>query len=174
MIGLVLLLGGCPKPPEPPPPELVVAPPVVELPRAGVVTDGTYVDGAHGVSLRIPEGAGATVGAEGGPLRLTILHPAARVELWAMEGAGLPPRPREDCDWTFEDSARYRALKVTEPVRLATCTPREPDGPRVLAWLIERGGVCYQLAAVIPQGGLAQGRAAADAIAGTMRFRQPD
>jgi hypothetical protein len=93
------------------------------------------------------------------------------VELRATFGDDVDPHPRDGCKWTFDDTARYRAVKVTGPVRIATCTPDDPGSARVLAWLVTRDHVTYEVAGVVPAGRLVAGKAWAEEIAGAVRFR---
>ncbi|MFZ5482207.1 MAG: hypothetical protein ACOZNI_35930 [Myxococcota bacterium] len=172
----MILLGllGCPKPPEAPPPALEATPREAPAPvvPTGKLEGRTWVD-ARGFTLEAPDGWTVQAGNEPGALRVALVDPEThvRVEVWAFTEGPLRPRPREGCAWTFEDRARYRAVKVTGDVLAATCTPDVPGGPRVLGYYVAREGVAWHLEAVVPAGELHDGKQAADGVFGTFRLR---
>lgn len=170
---LLLTLLACPKPAPDPDSALVTEAPPPPIPPAGTFTEGTFLDVDLPFTVRVPDGWLPRVGNSPDALRVSLTDSVTgvRVEVWAFHEGPLQPRPRAGCTWTFEDTARYRALKVTGDILVATCTPDDPDGPRVLGYYLAHDGVSYHLESVIPEGRLLSGKAAADRIVGTLRYR---
>ncbi|MFN7145383.1 MAG: hypothetical protein ACK4YP_16540, partial [Myxococcota bacterium] len=69
------------------------------------------------------------------------------------------------------DTARYRAVRVPHAVLAATCTPDDPDQPRVLTYVIAQDGVLFHVEGRVPQGRLRAGKIDLDAVVGGVRFR---
>jgi len=170
---VVGIAAACRKPAlEPARPLVVGAPDVAPVPT-GRMVDGVYIDGTWPLVVPVPPGWLATVGADGEAERLRLTDPDGdvRVTVAASRGDTLAPRPIEGCAWTFTDVGRYRAVKVRDAVLVGTCTPEDPDAPRVLAYVIARDGVLVHVEGAIPPGRLRAGRADFDRIVGDVRFR---
>ena len=119
---------------------------------AGTVTDGVFVDVRYGFQLPVPQGWTANPGRDAAALRvsLTDAQTGTVVELWALSDMGGTLRRRADCDWTFEDTARYRSVGMSEPVTTGTCTPHDPADPRVYGWLLPGARVGVQAEIHVP------------------------
>lgn len=169
-----LLLAGCPKPRTDAAPALVqdAVPAEAGLP-AGRIQDGAYVDGRWPLSVPIPSGWTAQVGAESAAERLVLADPDGdvRVTVAATAGTEARPRPLPGCAWDFVDASRYRAVRVPDAVVAATCTPEDPNAPRVLAYVVAQEGVVYHVEGRIPNGHLQAGKADLDTLVGGVRFR---
>ncbi|MCB9779132.1 MAG: hypothetical protein H6742_11260 [Alphaproteobacteria bacterium] len=163
MTGLLLLLAlGCPAcrqgPAAPDAPELG---PGEAAPRpAGQVVGDEYRDGRLPLRVPIPEGWTARPGLDQSTLRvqLTDAVTSTVVEIWAFPGLGGQPRPRGDCTWEFVDRAGYRTPGVVGAVTTATCTPHDPDGPRIFGWILPGDEIDYQAEIHVPVGQLLEGR----------------
>ncbi len=159
------LLACAPKPTETEPSKPPV--PLTPLPMNGVVEQGVYRDASLPVTVRVPDGWTAAPGPMPSPLRVSLTNAdlGLRVELWsyARRDAALPVR--EGCLWTFDDVGDYRVFGDTAEVRVATCTPDDPAAPRVLATVVERGGVTYHVEASIPETSFVAGK---EAVRGVM------
>lgn len=172
---ILLVLAGCPKPipvdEAPPPLDAPEAAPAV--PEAGALVEGTYTDEDLPFTLPVPEGWEARIGAREDGLRVSLSDPetGTEVEVWTFKGGGTEPRRRGECAWTFSDSGRYRAPRVAADITVATCTPDDPDRPRVLAWILVHDDITYEIDAIIPEGALGAGRAKAEGVVGSVRFR---
>ncbi len=173
LLVVALAAVGCPKPkPEPPPPLIATAPAPGSVPT-GRVTGDTYVDGTYPISVAVPRAWTATPGADGGPVRVVLTDPDGDivVTLARTQGNTLAPRPLPGCTWTFQDAARYRALKVRGEVLAATCTPDDPDAPRILAYVVALEGSLWHIEGEVTPGRLLEGKVDLDAVAGGVRFR---
>lgn len=148
------------------------APRPVEVVRAGTVQNGEYLDADWPIRMRVPEGWTATPGARDEPLRLSLREPRTQVglELRIYADGPVGPRSREGCAWTFETEGHFRAVRVADPVVVATCTPDEPLAPRVLGYYFKRGEAVYALESVLPVGHLIDGKSMADDAVGGVRF----
>ena len=115
----------------PPLEETAWSPPVL----AGVVTDGRFVDTRLGFSVPVPDGWRAAPATLNDATRVVFLDPTGVVRLRiAQLPAGVSgPEPRPDCDWAFEDVGT-NAFPTLAAVNLATCVPKDADGPRILGW----------------------------------------
>lgn len=170
---MILWMWACKKPVPPPEPvPSLVAPAAVAAPvPAGSVMDGVYVDREWPLSVRVPEGWDVEIGT-GDAVRATFVDPETRVRVefsaWRGEAG---PRERKGCVWTFEDLAHYRAVRVPEPVTVATCTPDDPKRARVLGWFVGREGVAWSAEAVVPEGVLGPGKEAAERVIAGWRLR---
>ncbi len=172
LVGLAALaLPGCRKPSVPPPP-LVQAPAVAPVPTGRLQGD-TYVDGTWPLIVPVPPGWTAEIGEDGSVERVVLADPDGdvRVTIAATPGDTLAPRPLPGCAWTFQDVGRYRAVKVRDAVLAATCTPDEPDAPRIIAYVVAQEGVLFHVEGRVPQGRLRAGKADLDVVVGAMRFR---
>lgn len=171
----LLTLGACRKPIADP--DLVrdpnaPDPGAVQAVAAGSVTGGVWTDARYPYTLRVLEGWELVPGTDGQNPRATVVHgeTRARLEVSAIPGGALGPRPRVGCSWSFTDSAHYRALNVN-PVTVATCTPDDPRHARILGYFLVRDGVAYDLEAVLPPGGLLAGKEATDQAVSAFRLR---
>lgn len=175
MTGPLLLwaaLVACKKAPAPPPPlgGPVTAP--IQRP-AGAVVDGVFHDATHGLTVRLPPGWTAEVGADSGELRVRLDGRGAnptRVEIWRFDGLELDPRPREACTWTFQDLGPHHGVPGSEDLVLATCTPRAPAADRVFAWITPRGGATWQLEVHAPWARMLEGHDEGAAVLQTIRW----
>ncbi len=154
-------------------PEEQVAPEAPWLP-AGEVVDGVYRD-LRGFSVDVREGWIAKPGADFEQRRLVMEHvpTGALLEFAVYPEAGLWPRDRTGCHWTFTDSGPYGIPQVGRDVTVSTCTPRATtDGPteRVLGWYVHDAGLAWHFEATVPRGYLAPGRAAAEEVLTTVRL----
>ncbi len=171
---LLLAALACVKKPMLPPDTATLTAPV-EKPRpmpAGKVMDGLYVDANYPLAVRVPDEWVVTLGAGAAETRMTLLNPATKVEIVFYAWVGDPtPRPHPGCAWSFTDIGHYRVVRVREAILTATCTPENPDDPRIIAYFVARDGVAYAAEEVLPPGTLTTGRDAADAILAGWRFR---
>lgn len=158
-------------------PILIVPPPApkpAEAPHApsGTVAGGEYADGEYSFRLDVPEGWKVDVGTTGDAYRVGIEEPTthARLEVRVWLDGEVGPRPRPDCDWNFEVEGHFRVVRVADPVVVATCTPKDPDDPRILGYYFERGGRVYGLEERIPAGALAPAKPTLDDAVGGLRF----
>ena len=171
---LLLLLLACRKPGEPP--EVYVPGSSESAPSpAGQISGGVYQDQRFAVSVPLPEGWTGAVGAEPSPLRFTATHATtgAVVQLVTLPAGAGVPLARPGCSWTFVDVGRYRDLTVASDVTVATCTPKDPTGPRVFAVLTPRDGFTLDLGLSVPNTQLAAGRAAGQILLRGVRFEGP-
>ncbi|MDP2305978.1 MAG: hypothetical protein Q8P18_08115 [Pseudomonadota bacterium] len=168
----LLLLAGCRKPFLEPQPPLVETPTVAPVPT-GRVTADVYVDGTFPLSVPVPKGWVATPGHDGGEVRVVLQDPDGdvTVTIAGTRGDALAPRPIPGCTWTFIDAARYRAVKVRAEILAATCTPDDPDDPRVLAYVVSHEGMLWHVEGRVTPGRLRPGKADLDQVAGGVRFR---
>lgn len=173
-LGLAAALGlaGCPKP-KPDTPDLLREPEVAAPSPAGRMADGVYLDGRWPLSVPVPEGWTAQVGVADDEERVSLADPEGdvRVTVAAVAGGEGSPRELPGCDWAFVDQARYRAVRVRDPVVVATCTPEDPNAPRVLAYIVAQEGVVFHVEGHVPNGRLRAGKADLDTIVGRIRFR---
>ena len=162
-----LLLWACVRRPAPGPAVEATGEIAVETPApSGVVVDGRFTDGTWSLVVPIPDGWEARPGLKGSGLRLTLDHveTGARVEIWGVQDAALVPRPRAGCTWTFQDRGGYRAVRVPGDVTVATCTPTDPTGPHLFAYLVPRPDVAWHLEITAPGDRLLIGKALGDAV----------
>lgn len=157
------------------PPEVApVAVPISAQPPAptGVIADGQYTDGRYDLTVPVPDGWRARPGHGDGALRVALEHldSETRVEIWAFEGADEQPRRREGCAWTFVDRGSYRALKVAGEYTVSTCTPENPIGPVVFAYLLARSGVVWQVEITAPRDDLAHAKQLGDGLVAGIRW----
>lgn len=173
MIALVILLGGCKKPPPPPVenPALVEGAAVAPPSPAGTLADGHYQDARWPLTVEVPDGWTALVGSEAGDVRLSVTEPESRVTVEVKVTGALGPTPRDGCSWTFVDDARYRVVRTTREVRVATCTPFDAQDVRVFGVYLAGEAAWVELEATMPPGKLLAGRAAVERVAGEVRFR---
>lgn len=139
---------------------------------AGQVLEGRFVDARLGFSAPVPEGWSAQVGEDPFPLRVVFTDSVTgtRVEVWSYTEDSLHVRPRAGCAWVFQDSGPYEALRVREPLTVASCRPDDPRAPKVLGVYLLRGGQAWHIEAVYPEGALARGRERAELLYWGMRF----
>ena len=165
---MILLLLGCPPKTTPVTEPEVVAPPVAEEAGAGTVVDGRFSDVRYDFSIGVAEGWSAEVWPDTGALRVRLVHAetGTMMEAWAFEHRIDSPAPRGDCVWSFIDEGHYR--EVLRPRRVASCTPNNPSEPRILAWMMEQGGMTWQLELHIPVTQLHAGRVAGEAVLSTI------
>jgi hypothetical protein len=149
-------------------PAIVLGPPD----PAGLLVGDTWRDVDHPFALRPGPSWRIRAGDRTERLRVTFENEALGVRLnaYAISGGDTTPRPRDGCTWTFDDTSRYRALRVTDPVRVATCTPDDPLAARVLGTFVVRDGVAWHFEAVIPAGRLVVGKQASDDLLASVRF----
>jgi hypothetical protein len=173
MIGLWLLWGcACrPSPPAAPPPTPVETVSEAVKP-AGQVTEGRYDDATFGFGLPIPEGWTATVGEADDPLRLRLeqVTSGAQIELWCFEGQDLTPRPRDGCTWTFQDEAPFRALRTSDAIVGATCTPLDPTVRVAFAYLVALPDGVLQAEVHVPRRALLRAKAEGDQVLSGIRW----
>jgi hypothetical protein len=169
---IVLLLGCRHRPVEPPPPLVPMEVAVAGAP-AGTVEGGLFTDAAWPFTISVPEGWTATPGVAGGATRVTLADTltGTTVQVLVAPGREPGPAPRDDCDWDFVDTARYRVLHLNRPVTIATCTPHAPDGPHRLGWYVADGDLAWTIEASVPRGGLADVRPTLEPMLGTIRLR---
>ena len=173
MIGVWLLWGcACRSPPPGTPPSVPAADVAAPLQAAGLVSDGRYVDARFGFELPIPDGWSTTTGTDDGALRLRLEQTAsgARVELWCFEGQDLTPRPREGCTWTYEDEAPFRAVRTSEPVVGATCTPLDPTVRVTFAYLVALPNGVLQAEVHVPRRALLRAKGEGDEVVSGVRW----
>jgi hypothetical protein len=146
--------------------------PLTAIPLNGAVDHGVYKDSSLPLSVRIPDGWTAAPGATPSPLRVSLTNAdlGLRVEIWSDPRACAALREREGCLWTFDDVGDYRVFDGA-PVRVATCTPDDPDDPRVLATQVERGGITYQIDASIPEASFVAGKEAVRGVLDGIEWR---
>jgi hypothetical protein len=138
------------------------------VPSAGTLVDGVWTDAAFPLSVRLPAGWSETSPTDA--TRVTFTHVSgARLSVRAG-GAPAALPSHADCSWEFDDRAQYRALRVTEAVRVASCVPDSPDTPRRSAWLLERDGSAYVFEADFPFGSAHEGRPAVEALLSGVRL----
>ncbi len=171
---LLLLLAGCPKPVTEVPPALVSDPAAAAAAAqaAGRVEGGVWVDAVYPFSVRIPEGW-AVVPGSGGDVRFRTSDTTGEidVEVRAVPGGPREPLPRAGCTWDFVDTARYRELRLPAPLTVATCSPIEADGERVLGWYFGETDVTYTVEAAIAPGSLDRALGTLGEMLGTVRMR---
>jgi len=169
---LLLLLAGCPKLVSEAQPPLVETPSVTTVPTGRVTGDG-YVDGTFPLTVAVPRGWVATPGTDGNDVRVVLQDPEGDVTITiaGTRGDTLTPRPLPGCTWTFVDAARYRAVKVRAEVLAATCTPEDPDAPRILAYVVGNEGMVWHVEGKVTPGRLRAGKVDLDVVAGGVRFR---
>lgn len=179
MIGPLLLwatLVACKKAPAPPPP--LVGPPASSAPPpSGAVVDGVFHDATHGLTIRLPPGWTAEVGADAGELRVRLDGRGAnptRVEVWRFPGADLSPRPKSGCAWTFQDLGPHHGVPGSEDLMLASCTPNAPAADRVFAWMTTRGGATWQLEVHAPWARMLEGHDEGAAVLQTIRWNDQE
>lgn len=141
---------------------------------AGEVVDGVYRD-HKGFTVDVREGWIAKPGADFEQRRLLMQHvpTGAVLEIAVYPEAGLWPRERPGCHWTFQDSGPYGLPPVGRDVTVSTCTPRDAPGDepeRVLGWYVLEAGMAWHFEATMPRGYLAPGRAAAEEVLATVRL----
>lgn len=177
LFGVLLGLGlvaGCgrarrdaPPPPPPQPPSAVPA-----VVHAGSVADGRFqtTDGAF--SLGVPSGWSTLVGREGEAVVFTLTSPdtGLRVRVVRVPGQEDTPRVLPGCRWTFQDAGPYDELLVIDTLSVGTCTPDDPQRPRVLSWRRVGEGEVWHLEAVIPPGQLYEALVELEAVLPTARF----
>lgn len=148
------------------------APTATPAAAAGAVLERSFEDASYPFGLTIAEGWIARPGACDGALRLVLQHvpTQATLEVWVFHAATSAPRPRGGCDWSFRDRGSYEALRAPEAREIATCTPRDPEAPMVLAWSMVRDALAYHFELLVPPGRLVQARRAADALLDGVRF----
>ena len=168
----VWMLGCAPKPATTEPSKKDPIP-LTAIPLNGVVDHGVYKDASLPLTVRIPDGWTAAPGATPSPLRVSLANVdlGLRVEIWSNPRPGAALREREGCLWTFDDVGDYRVFDGAEPVRVATCTPDDPADPRVLATLVERGGLTYQIDASIPEASFVAGKEAVRGVLDGIEWR---
>ena len=170
MIWLVYLLA-CRRPA--PLPEVVAPPPPPPAPaQAGAIVEGVFHDARYPLTVPLIGGWTGEPGVEPEPLRLTASHAesGASLQAFALPIGSTEPPARPECAWNFIDTGSYRDLAVTGPVTVATCTPREPTGPRIFAVLAPRATAVIDLELSVPNETLAAGRAAGDLLLRGVRF----
>ena len=141
---------------------------------AGEVVDGTYRD-LKGFSVEVREGWIAKPGADFEQRRLVMEHvpTGALLEFAVYPEAGVWPRERPGCHWTFTDTGPYRVPPVGRDVTVSTCTPRDAPGAvteRVLGWYVLDEGLAWHFEATMPRGYLAPARTAAEDVLATVRL----
>jgi len=102
--------------------------------------------------IEIPAGWRAESGPADGNLRVGMVEvqTGLTVEVWAFGGISTEPRPRGECEWRFQDAGAYRALRISDPVVIATCVPYRPADPRVFGYILIREGWTWQLEVHVP------------------------
>lgn len=153
-------------------PTLAPVPP----PPSGVVGNGEYVDTSWPVRLRVPEGWAVLLGVDGESRRVTLTdaRTGAALELHVYADGVAGPHPRAGCDWTFEVSGHFAAVRVAEQVVAATCTAADPTAARVLGYYFLRDGVAYGLESVLPHDQLLEGKTRTEDAMGGLRFALPE
>lgn len=156
--------------PPPPPPSLPAAAPAAAL--AGSVVDGRFQTADGAFSLGVPPGWDALVGRAGEALVLTLTSPETglRVRVLRIPGGDDAPRNLPGCRWTFQDAGPYDELLVADTLSVGTCTPDDPERPRVLAWRRVGDAEVWHLEALIPPGQLYESLVELEAVLPTARF----
>lgn len=176
MIWLWLLACATCRPPEPASPterRRAARPPRQVLTEpAGEIRGGRFIDAGRPFSLAVPPGWEALPGTREGRLRLGLRHleSGARVRIYASAPGPLDPVPRRGCTWTFEADGRFRALPDAGEVRVATCTPDDPEGDHIFAYLLIRSGWLWQLEVHAPSEGMVQAKDAGDQVLRSLRW----
>lgn len=161
-IGLV----GCVHRVPAPDPDLVQAEAWGPGALAGAIVGGRFVDARLGMSVPVPEGWRAEPGRVDDATRVVLVEPTGGARLRVVVDGGEWPPARADCSWEFEDAGSYTFGAVT--ARLATCTPHDPDAPRILGWRVDAwraGSPPLLVEAEVPPGQLLT---AEDAAAGVL------
>lgn len=171
---LLLLLSCTHKTRQPllPPAAPVIA---VDAP-SGRIVDGVYIDARFGFTLPLATGWAPTLGVADGALRLSATNAdtGARVSVSAREPGSLSPVLRPDCEWTFEDRGRYRILRVSGEITVATCTPNEPTAARVFLVILARTDAAWHLEIEAPGTSMAAARYAGHALLAGARWTGAD
>ncbi|MBK7756891.1 MAG: hypothetical protein IPI35_10930 [Deltaproteobacteria bacterium] len=156
--------------PPPPPPVIPPAAPAVVL--AGGVVDGRFLTTDGAFSLGVPSGWTTLIGREGEVVVFTLTSPntGMRVRVARVPGQDDAPRVLPGCRWTFQDAGPYDELLVADTLRVGTCTPDDPQRPRVLSWRRVGEAEVWHLEAVIPPGQLYEGLVELEAVLPTARF----
>jgi len=118
-----------------PNPDLVQAESWAPPALAGAIMDGRFVDALSDMSVPVPDGWRGEPGSVDDATRVVLVDPVGGVRLRVVVGEGEWPASRADCSWEFEDAGSYTFGALT--ARLATCTPHDPDAPRILGWRID-------------------------------------
>lgn len=178
---LFLALAGCPwrgvRPdPEGPPTGSPGVPPPAGEGVAGQVVDGVFHDASLPLAVPVPPGWTVEVGSARAALRCAFEHVQTdtRVEIWSFPGASSTPRPRAGCAWTFQAEGRFANPFPDRDVRVATCTPDQPDSPLVLGTYLSWEGMSIHAEAIVPRGRLMPGRLAAEELVSGILLDPPD
>lgn len=173
-MSLLLLMLACRKPAAPP--TVYVEPTSESAPApTGALEERLFRDGRYPLTVSLPPDWTGEVGVEPAPQRFTAVHAPTGTQFQAIilpEGA-VEPASRPDCAWNFIDTGGYRDLAVNAELIVATCTPRDPTGPRVFAVLSPRVGLTLDLELSVPNLQLAEGRAAGDVLLRAVRLDLP-
>lgn len=175
LLPTLVLLSGCPKPTPADAPGTMVTTPTASAPvvTAGRIAEGVYTDSRWPLTMRVPAGWASTIGSDGQEVRLVLSDPDADVRITVAVTPGDVPSPRQlpGCTWIFEDIARYRAVRVPEPVLVGTCTPEDPDAPRILTWVVAHDGVRWHIEGEVTPGRLRAAQADLETVLADVRFR---
>ncbi len=160
----MLLLAACTRP-APPPLDLPPLPPPPP-PPSGELRDGVYSDFEFPFTLSAPASWIVTLGQRGGALRVRLEDPESELgfEVWTWRDGALGPRPREGCDWAFQDRGHYTLPAAVGATVVATCRPAREDGPRILGWYLANDAVIYALEASLPDGELGESLGVVDSL----------
>jgi hypothetical protein len=123
-------------------------------------------------TLLVPAGWAPTLPANAGAARFVHAATGATVAVWSAPIGEDALPTRADCTWAFDDTARYRAVRVASDVRVATCLPEEPGGARVTVWIVERSERGWRIEAAIPAGTAWAARPAVEELVGAIRFER--
>jgi hypothetical protein len=173
-MGLLVFWAGCGwarrDAPPPPPPLSPAAAPAVTL--AGAVAEGRFQTADGAFSLAVPSGWETLIGRESEAVVLTLTSPdtGMRVRVVRIPGQDDVPRALPGCRWSFQDAGPYDELLVADTLSVGTCTPDDPQRPRVLSWRRVGDGEVWHLEAVIPPGQLYKGLVELEAVLPTARF----
>lgn len=156
-------------PPPPPPPSPITA---AAVGQAGQVTDGRFETADGAFTIAVPPGWGVVVGHEGEALVLTLSSPTTglRLRVLRVPGGDDAPRALPGCRWTFQDAGPYDELLIADSLSVGTCTPDDPQRPRVLSWRRVGAAEVWHLEALIPPGQLYEGIVELEAVLPTARF----
>jgi hypothetical protein len=122
--------------------------------------------------IPVPGEWSALPGTESSDLRATLTHlpTGTRLEIRVLPSSSTVLPPREDCVWSFSDEAHYRSVPEGDRTQVATCTPHDPLGARVLASVLDLDGEQVLIEAAVPPGFLVEGKRAVDALVVDVRW----